>query len=1420
MGKILGIDLGTNSIGMTVRDDSYSDIREQIRFSSVCLFKSGVGNGKTGEFSFAAERTKFRSQRKLYKVRRYRKWATLKLLIDEGLCPLSKDDLKRWTTYDKRLGLKREYPVDAKEFQQWIKLDFNGDGKPDYSTPYELRAELATDFNIDFTKEVNKYKLGRVIYHIAERRGFRSSKGETLKEQEERENEVDNNEAVEISLKKSEEKISGRLTSYMNEHNLHTVGEAFHRLISIDKIRVRASEYQAVRQQFKDELRYIFENQKQLSTDSSLFHRLTSERKADGTVFYKRPLKSQKGLVGRCMLEPSKSRCPQSRPEYESFRAWQMINNIRFGEGCQQQLSLEQKKELFENVFVRIGDCTFQVVREYIEKHFYASQLKYSRDKSRTINYDDSVNVSACTITKRFVDLLGDNWQNWKYTTEKKRKTGKNGNNDETHIITYTWEDVWHICFSADDEEPLERLAESANLDTTLLRRLWLSMTVTYANLSLKAISNINRFLQKGLLYNEACLLAKLPDLMKEQYTQSIEDSLMASIGSLFADDRQDRHIRNIVNSLIADYNAEQLNKRDERSVDYKLDDDDYQKIENKIIGHYGEATWKNKNEEERELINNAVADLYQDFFSQPIGQRKYVEGANIQHRLKEFLFSEYELTEKQLNCLYHHSDIEAYRPAPELQVTDGDRVLSLRLLESPVLNSLRNPMALRVLHTLRRKVNDLLKAGIIDEDTRIVIEVTRNLNDANMRWAIRHYQENREKENEEFKKQFSEYFQVRMLAEQHQTALPSDYERANQKPEANKKEKEEFVFDKYMKNLLDKYRLWVQQGGFCIYTGKPINIKSLGEFDIEHTIPRSISFDDSETNQTLCDSYFNRQIKKNRMPCQLDNYEEILQRIQPWFDKVERLEKNVEFWKKKSKDAQTKDAKDRAIRQKHLWKMELDYWRKKVSAFTVKEYKESWRNNQLADTSTIAKYATLYMKSAFHRVEVQKGSTTASFRKILGIQDVDEKKKRDNHTHHAIDAYTLTLVPVAAMREQILKLWNEITENESMHHDASDKRAELRKLLMQCRLDTNFNPAVNSIKENALAVYEQKNQVLAPASRRMRVRGKIVPLRDANGKIMFEKNEDGTFRLDANRHKIPIAKRWIKGDCIRGNLHGDTIYGAVKDSDGTVIYVTRRELKYKKNANESGFKTWEELEKSLVNPSLVKVMKKQFPEGTSFQEAMEQGVFMLNKKGEKINKIRHVRCKTRVNNPIPLKKHAYPSKHKQDYKSNVYVANGENTVYAKYEGDGKTAFSCLSLFKVSQIMQTEGVHDLRSLFPETITEKKKELKLSFVVVPGTMVVLRKDSESDIREVDTEQLRKRLYCVKGVESDGRLKLQYHTEARPDNELTDVYGKLGSIGFSDIDYSNPHPRLRLTQGKQNFWIEGIDFNIVNGVIVPK
>lgn len=1508
--KILGLDLGTNSIGLSVRNiDRGNNLKEQLEYFTSVVFKSGVGDGKSGEYSYAAERRGKRSARRLYQARKYRIWATLDLLIKEGYCPLSIEDLDKWRKYDKEKGLKRQYPIHAKNFEQWVRLDFNGDGVADYSSPYQLRAELMQK-QFDFSQQTDKYKLGRALYHIAQRRGFKSSKGETLKSQEAESQEAEeidfSNKEIDITeeLKKSEEKISKDLKGYMKENNLKTVGCAFAKLEK-DGVRVRNSKFQAVRSQYKDEVIQIFEFQKGLDINSDFYKRLISEKKKEGTIFYKRPLRSQKGLVGKCTLEKNKPRCPISHPEFEKFRAWSFINNVKYRKSIDedwQNLTLKQRQKLYKEKFLRVTKSfKFKEIREWIEKNIsdgiHNYTLVYNRDKEKgTINYNDDTNVSGCPISGRMGNLLGDDWENFEFKIEREHK-GKKYN------VTYTAEDIWHIAFSFDEAEFVKKFAEerlkfdTAEIDTFI--KLHNDIQQGYSMLSLKAIKNINRFLEKGFIYTEAVLLAKLPEIFGKKWEEN-ELKIVSQISSIISENRKEKDIKSMANTLIANYKSLEYNnernyneKFAEHNFDYKLQDSDYSDIKAVITNFFGKKTWNNKNDEEKKEVVEQVAKHYQSFFSSEA--RDYYKLPSLSDSLAKYLLENFDfLDKKELQKIYHPSMISFYKSAKEQQIEDGR---CLKLLGSPVIGAIKNPMAMRVLHILRRKINSLLKTKdkdgnqLIDENTRIVVETAREINDANMRWAINAYQRAREAENKIYENAIIDLFgkekvnddnidKVRLLCEQYEISIGEQQKEADTK-EKSKKEKKRFVenYIKLKEKDIQKYRLWLEQGCRCIYTGELINIKNLFDdnfSDFEHTIPRSKSFDNSLANQTICDAHYNRSVKKNRIPTELENYDKdavingekytaILPRLKPWFDKVEQLQKNVEFWKGQSKKAADKDRKDYCIRQRHLWQMDLDYWQNKLSRFTMKEVTAGFRNSQLVDTRIITKYAYHYLKTVFNKVEVQNGDYTSDYRKMLGIQNIDEKKDRSKHSHHAIDATVLTLIPVPAKRDKMLQLFYEI-EEEKQFRDVTEKRKELNREIDQCGFGKKANEIVNFIESNILINHVSKDQTLTPANKILRKRGKIVPLKDKNGKIIYETNENGTIKYRTHKNGTPIYKRdengnfllkdgekikipipksiRLKGDSIRGQLHKDSFFGAIKypqtdDNNVPIIEDGRYIYETDKNGNEvismvmrvliTNFKDEKDLDKIIdpkVKSSILKTIEKRKAEGKTFSTSISEPIWLLDKNGNEIKKdkngrpllpIRHIRCRVAAgkgfftkDKAIEVKEQTYKSR--KDYKNYYYAQNDGNYLCLLYEcynkGKLEREFKFLNYFEVAKLGLKSSDDIKNEPYFKEFTNNKKQYKLSAIIKAGTRVLIYKEKPEELFDLEKTDLHKRLYNVYkfNFTSSNRIYLQSHIEARANEDIKNVED------FTVFDNTKYQARLNLVASNFNCIIEGRDFEI--------
>ena len=100
MARILGLDLGTNSIGWAIVDKESNQFH--LIDKGVRIFSEGVKTEKGIESSRAAERTSYRSARRMKYRRKLRKYETLKVLSKNGMCPLSMKKL----SHGKNLALK------------------------------------------------------------------------------------------------------------------------------------------------------------------------------------------------------------------------------------------------------------------------------------------------------------------------------------------------------------------------------------------------------------------------------------------------------------------------------------------------------------------------------------------------------------------------------------------------------------------------------------------------------------------------------------------------------------------------------------------------------------------------------------------------------------------------------------------------------------------------------------------------------------------------------------------------------------------------------------------------------------------------------------------------------------------------------------------------------------------------------------------------------------------------------------------------------------------------------------------------------------------------------------------------------------------------------------------------------------------
>lgn len=1507
MNNILGLDLGTNSIGWAIRNVDLQD--NQIEKFGVITFKKGIGKEQTGEYSYAAQRTKKRATRRLYQARKYRLWKTLEHLITEGYCPLSIEDLNRWRYYNKveakmNNNAGRIYPSENNAFDSWIKLDFNNDGIPDYSSPYQLRKELAI-FELDMNDITNRYKLGRALYHIAQRRGFKSSRKSSDDNKENEINEV-------MDLQYSEMKKNKLIAELHEKYSAAKTIGWLYALLENDCIRIRKSIAQyAIRENYKDEIKYIFNETQKLGLKHPLYSKLveTSKNKNDGSIFYKRPLRSQKGLIGKCTLETNKYRVSISHPAFETFRAWSFLNNIKFKEEKEwRELPLELKQNIYDELFFRKSKAYFPFAEivTLLNKKGYKWEL----------NYKPYTTVTACPVSAKIKDIFGKDYLKIRIKKDQKSKTGKD---------YYDIEDIWHVLFNYEDQEYILEFAKNKlKLEVDKIKQFvgaWNTLPIGYSMLSLNAINKINVFLQKGLIYTEAVLLANIPEIIGADLWKENEQLLLDSIGQVVAENRQQKTILGIVNSLVAKHKNLEVYERFTRN-DYILDNSDLKAIEIAIEEHFGKSRWNNLPTEERKIIFDTVKDCYQAYFAKKgiirdngreerivtvhSSNKKYYKTETGFYRLpklmdtlKEFLQNNFEhLDSTKLSKIYHPSEINIYPPAKEI-----DGILKLG---SPKTGSFKNPMAMRTLHELRKLVNYMIETKQVDNETRVVVEVARDLNDANRRWAIEAWQRQRELENQQFAEAIKKLLgedsnikandksnddinKVRLFYEQNtELTLPKvvemEEEGAGEKKKKKTTKKDEAIrWNGYGKKLIDKYRLWKEQGYQCFYTGKFIKLTDLfneNVIDFEHTVPRSKSFDNSLANLTVCYHDYNTTIKKNQIPTQMPNYDQeydfggnigkctaILPRLEHWVEKVKRIKQQIDFWKSKSKKESDKKWKDDAIQQRHLWQMELDYWENKLDRFKLTDITSGFKNSQKVDTQLISKYAFHYLKTYFDKVDVQKGSITAEFRKIYELQGSDEKKDRSKHSHHAKDAAVLTLIPTGTKRDEVLEKYYEAKEKNPKTKFTSEPYKYFKR------------EYVWNIDDSVLINNITNNQQLTPAKRKVRKRGKEVFIEKPNG---------------------TKVNKWATGDSIRGQLHQETFYGAIKpaqkgengnllkDEQGRFIqvedplYVIRIPFEYKKDPKTPGFETLDEIKKKIVDEGLKDHIEKQVNEAGGLKEAFEKGMFLLDKNGKPHgNKIRHIRVWARVNEPLAIKKQTNLSD--KEYKQHYWAANGENFICAYYKNDfidmngnliKDRKLEIINLFDVSNLKKFQQLKSNGELLlyrkdnnNQVIIDGNGNKQTPYVLLKaGMKVIFYNENIDELKKMQNETERdynKRISyrTYKVVKYAGsQITFSHHLDARNDQELKkaypdykqnengeyinengdiikrsnkqeriSIYGVAGTSGFtrkvSDAltlnTYNNyePFPRLLYTADWLDFAVEGHDFEIkMDGSIV--
>ena len=276
----LGLDLGIASIGWAVIEED-SKKRNLIAWGSR-IFQPGmdddIASGKG--VSRCAERRLKRALRNQYLRRRERKENLINVMLEGGLLQ-QVPDAEFFAAVDKRL------------------LD---------TFPPNMRRQMAHLIPYMFRKKALDCKLksdelARAIFHLAQRRGYLSNRKQEAKD-----------------------KDSGVVKSGINKLRMdiaasgsRTLGEFFCQIDPEQEcIRTRYTS----RDMYIDEFRKICQAQRDTISEDL-------ENQLYRAIFYQRPLKSCKHLIGRCRIYPELPRCSFAKEEAQLFRIYTTVRNLR-----------------------------------------------------------------------------------------------------------------------------------------------------------------------------------------------------------------------------------------------------------------------------------------------------------------------------------------------------------------------------------------------------------------------------------------------------------------------------------------------------------------------------------------------------------------------------------------------------------------------------------------------------------------------------------------------------------------------------------------------------------------------------------------------------------------------------------------------------------------------------------------------------------------------------------------------------------------------------------------------------------------------------------------------------------------------------------------------------------------------------------
>lgn len=474
MGKVLGLDLGTNSIGWSLIEEDRDGKPVKLVDCGTRIFIKAVEEKTPTPKNH--KRRQARMARRLIQRRARRRRRLENYLIKLGFLPKEVKDVVCRESILNNIG-SIEKSVNGKTVQ--VSVD-----------PYFLRTKA-------LDSKLEPYELGRVFLHLVARRGFQSNRktlfSEMLDDPDVQEllQELEKEAPEDPSEAQREESAFkaaiGELQEGIKKSGCRTLGEYVHKLPVTQRKRNRRTG----REMYKKELELI------LAEQSKYYSSLTEQvqQEIDYIIFYQRPLRTPKETIGYCSLERKSRRAHMARLEYQRFRYLQDINNLTYNNE-----QVDTKTGEIVGLGIKPSDDDRNLLIKELELH---RKISWGGTKSASVK-----------------KLLGLS-RNIKFNLEATSKNGLSGNQTACAIravLGNKWDSMpaeQQLALVEDlisYEKKLalkKRLIEHWGLEPRLaIELVTADLPDGYANLSLKAIRKLLPHMEKGMKYSDARVAA------------------------------------------------------------------------------------------------------------------------------------------------------------------------------------------------------------------------------------------------------------------------------------------------------------------------------------------------------------------------------------------------------------------------------------------------------------------------------------------------------------------------------------------------------------------------------------------------------------------------------------------------------------------------------------------------------------------------------------------------------------------------------------------------------------------------------------------------------------------------------------------------------------------------------------------------